>query len=235
LLTSRRLLDRLKAAAKKRREANTHTGVLHHLGQKANMVWTTLIRPLENFQELKNKRYRSNVLVIVIMFLWLMIKIFHRQNYGFRFTENNPDDFSLLIQLASTVIPFILFCVVNWAVCAIMDGESRFDEILTFTAIEVVPYAGSLLITTVLSGVLVLEEAMFLHIISAIGIGWSLLLLFQGQRIQHNYSGGKTFLALFLTVCGMVVVLVLLLLVFSLFQQVFQFINAVYSELVFRR
>ncbi len=235
LLTNHHVLRRLREAREKRRNKKQRSPFVQALTQKLTMVWSALIRPLESFQELKNKRYRSPGLVLVILAIWLVIKVLHRQCYGFRFTTNEPDDFSLLIQLMSTVIPFFLFCIVNWAVCAIMDGESRFDEILTFTAIEILPYVASLLLTTVLSNMMVLEEAMFLNILSTVGIGWSLLLLFQGQRIQHNYSGGKTLAALFLTVCGMFVVLVLLLLVFSLFQQVYQFITAVYSELVFRR
>ena len=235
LLTSRHVLRRLKTARDKRRWPKKQGEFRQRLSQTVRMIGNVLVRPLESFQELKTKRYHSGLLVAIILLAWLLIKIFSRQCYGYRFNTYDPDDFSLLIQLAATIIPFLLFCVVNWAVCSIMDGESRFNEILTLTAIEVVPYTGSLLLTTLLSNLLTLDEAMFLQIISVVGIGWSLLLLFQGQRIQHNYTGGKTILAIFLTLCGMAVVLVLLLLIFSLFQQVFYFISTVYSELIFRR
>ena len=68
-----------------------------------------------------------------------------------------------------------------------------------------------------------------------IGILWSLLLFFQGQRIVHNYGSGKTVGAVVLSVCGVAIILVILLLLFSLAQQVIYFVETVYSEMMFRK
>lgn len=194
-----------------------------------------LRKPVEGYNELKHKRYSSSFLVFLILAVWFVIKIMKRQLTGFRFNLNDPNDFSLLIQLGTTVIPFLLFVIANWAVCALMDGEGKFGEITTFTAIALIPYLIFELLSIPLSNILVLQEDLFLQCFCMIGVLWSLMLFFQGQRIVHNYSTWKTIGAVFLSICGVAIILVILLLLFSLAQQVIYFITTVYSEIAYRK
>ena len=198
-------------------------------------VLSVYIKPVESFSELKNVRYQSGWLVFAVLAAWLLIKIIKRSSYGFRFNMNDPDEFSIFIQLASTVGLFLLFVVANWAVCALTDGEGKFGEIATGVAISLVPYLIFTAVCVPLSIVLTLKETVFLNTIEAVGLLWTLTLLFQSQRIMHDFSGGKTIGMAFLTVCGIAVMLVILLLLFSLGQQVVHFFSSVISELTYRK
>ena len=183
--------------------------------ERLKLIGSVLRSPVSAYYELKHRRYTDRWLVLVILGFWFLIKILKRQFYGFRFNTQDPNDFSLLIQLATTVIPFLLFMIANWAVCALMDGEGKFGEITTFMSIALIPYLIFQLAAIGLSNVLLLQEGIFLNAFVWVGILWSLLLFFQGQRIVHNYSSWKTIGAVLLSICGVV--------------------KTVYSEIMFRK
>lgn len=198
-------------------------------------IKNVLLKPVDSYNELKYIRYINFPLVFLVLISWLIVDILARQFYGFRFNYNNPDDLNIFIQLLSTVILFLLFCISNWAICTIVDGEGKFGEICTFLAISLIPYIIFKFISIFLSNVLVLEEKTFLDIFLWIGILWTSLLFFQALRIVHNYSSVKTVVVFAITICLILIIFFIVILVYSLFQQIYSFGNSIYSELVFRR
>ncbi len=194
-----------------------------------------MFRPVDTYNELKLRRYNNWIFVCVIMVAFFISAVIMRQFYGFRFNYNNTNMLNIFVQLCTTVIPFALFCVANWAVCTIGNGEGKFNEICTFTAFALSPYILCSLLATLLSNLLVLEEESFLNVLLVIGILWSGLLLFQAIRIVHNYSGTMTIGMILLTVLGVAIILFILLLLYALFQQIYSFISTIYSELMYRK
>lgn len=228
LITSRRFREMRRAkVAAAGKPANTLKG--HFIYMKRMFS-----RPLETFNEMKYVRiadYRLSAIVLAALFF---TEILARQYYGFRFNTNTPETFNVFIQLSITVAVFLLYTVANWALCSIADGDGRFGEIVTFTSYALVPYILFRLIAVVLSNVMVLNEQVFLNGIVIIGILWSAFLLFQAMRIVHQYSSVKTLIMIALTVCGMVIILFIILLLFVLFRQVYSFASGVYNELMYR-
>ena len=235
LFSSRRILDRLKQWRQRRAQKESRFAFVRACRRTVKMVGNIMTKPIVHFQEIKFVRYSNWWLVLVILVLWILVKTIHRQAYSVRFSNFEFDEYNLLVQIGTTVLPYLLFCVTNWLVCSITDGEGKFREIATYTAISLVPYILSMLLVAMLSSVLVLEEAIFLHIVQAIGVGWSAILLFHGLRLLHNYSGGKTIFSVLLTICGIAVILIVLVLIFALIQQVVDFVSTIYAELIFRR
>ena len=227
-ITSRRFREkRRKIAASAGKPADTFRGHLVYLRRM-------LTRPLETFNEMKAVRltdYRLSALLLAALFF---TEILARQYTGFRFNQNNPDTFNVLIQLTTTVAAFLLFAVANWALCSIADGDGRIGEIITFTAYSLTPYILFRLAAVVLSNGMSLNEQVFLHGLMMIGVGWSAFLLFQAMRLVHQYSSAKTVVMIALTGCGMLIILFILLLLFVLFRQVYAFIAGVYNELMYR-
>ena len=197
-------------------------------------VWSVIRRPVESYYELKFVRYVNFPLVSVILGLLFLAQVVARQFTGFRFQKYNPHELNIMIQFFSTVVIFVVFCVCNWAICTITDGEGKFGEICTFLSISLLPYIVFSFVGTALSNVLILEEEMFLHILTAIGLLWSSILFFHGLRIVHNYSPIKTILMFLMTIGMLAVLAFLLVLVYSLFNQVYSFGYSVYRELLYR-
>lgn len=198
-------------------------------------VGRILFRPIESYNEIKHVRYYNWWFVGGILTFWFVVQIMYKQCSGFRFNVYNPDNLNIYVELLRSAALFILFCVCNWGICALMDGEGRFCEICTACAYAMVPYLCIKSITIFLSNIMTFNEAVFLHWIHWIGIAWSTFLVFQAIRIIHQYSTPKTIAALFLSVIGIAIVLFIILLLFALFQQIYAFFSTVTNEILLRR
>ncbi len=198
-------------------------------------AWQVMTHPLNTLNELKHRRYQNIGFIIAVLGIWTVVSILSRQLTSFRFNMADPNNFNLPLEITFCIVPFIMVAAVNWAVCAIQDGEGKFFEISTYLAFAMVPYIIVTALSIILSQFLTLNEGVFIQFVQWIGILWSAMLVFQGQRIVHNYTTPKTLLAAFLTLVGIVVVLIIFLLVFTLVLQVSNFVTSIYTELSLRK
>ena len=67
-------------------------------------------------------------------------------------------------------------------------------------------------------------------IISVIGLLWSAVLLLGGLYAIHQYSFGKTLFSVLLTLIGMLIIVLVLVVFYTLIQQAFGFIHSLYQE-----
>ncbi len=193
-----------------------------------------LTRPVETLDEMKHKRYYNFGFVGVVLVVLFAVEILSRQQTGFRFNYNNPEELNIFVQLSFTVVLFIMFVVANWGVCSIMDGEGRIGEIATVCAYALSPYILFRIVYVGLSRIFTLEEQAFLSVLMAVGILWTVFLGFQALRIVHQYSSGKTVLIILLSFIGVAIILFVVFLLFALFRQIYAFGYSIYSELVYR-
>lgn len=224
LLTRRRFWQkrREKAAARDHIPRGWFRQTFHVMAQ-------VLRHPIVTMTELKYKRYHNWFLVGFILIWWFFLRIALREWTGFRF-QTGEQSLNIFLELLFSVVPFVLFCVSNWACSSILDGEGRFDEICTFTAMAMIPY---LLIESLgipISNILCLAERDFFLWFLRFGILWSAFLVFQAVRITQQYSSLKTILLIILSFVGIAIILFLLLLVVALVQQMYSFGITLYSE-----
>ncbi len=78
------------------------------------------------------------------------------------------------------------------------------------------------------------EVGAFLVALRVIGYLWSGMILIVGMYYVHQFSFGGLLLNLLLTVIGVAIILFLLLLGYSLLQQIITFVVTIYNEIVFR-
>ena len=129
---------------------------------------------------------------------------------------------------------FVLFVVANWAVCTLLDGKGTFKDIISTAAYSLIPYLVTQIIKIPLTNVLVPSESVFIELITIIGLLWSIALLLVGMLTIHEFSFGKTVWSLILTLAGMVAMVFLAVLLFSLMRQVYSFVASVWKEIEFR-
>ena len=67
-----------------------------------------------------------------------------------------------------------------------------------------------------------------------VGAGWSLLLVFLGMMIVHQYTVKKTIVSIIITLLAILAVCCLLLLFFSIAQQILGFATSIAQELTYR-
>lgn len=74
----------------------------------------------------------------------------------------------------------------------------------------------------------------FLMAIRFIGLLWSFFILILGEYYIHQLTFGQVVLNLFLTAAGIVVILFLLFLGYTLIQQMYMFVVTICNEIAFR-
>lgn len=89
-------------------------------------------------------------------------------------------------------------------------------------------------LTTLLSRVMTLDEGILLSYSVILSLIWSFFLLFSGLQEIHEYTEGKTVGSLLLTVVGVLIILFILLLLATVFQQLSVFVRTVFLELTAR-
>ena len=107
-------------------------------------------------------------------------------------------------------------------------------NICIYSAYSLVPFITQAYINVLLSHILIQEEQIFMQLITLAGTLWSVIMLCSAVRAVHQYTLGKTLLAILLTIAAMAVMLCLLVLVLSLLQQIWLFICTIYTELTYR-
>ena len=195
----------------------------------------TLFHPAAGFEQLRSRRFASYIQAMIIVLIWLAAVILRYFCTGFSFNENRAVDFQIFFSLIQTVGLYLIFILANFGLSSFMTGKGKLSEIMTVTSYALIPYILSIFINILLSNMLVKNEAVFLGIISGIGLLWSAGILFIGMMTVHQYSVSKTLLSFIVTIAGMLVIVFLIVLLITLFMQLFTFIESIVWEVSVRQ
>lgn len=200
------------------------------------IIWPfrVLTHPVQAFNEIKYEKRGSIFLSIVVLFLWFISNIFQFLERGFIFNRNRVEDLKALDQFMSSAMIIILWCIANWAICTLLNGEGWFREIWVCNCYAVMPQVITIIPMTLISKVLVSDEAAFVSIITSAVFAWMVLLMYLANTIVHQYSGWMSLWSMFLTLLGVLILLLLGVLVFSLFLEIWNFAKSIYDEMILR-
>lgn len=193
-----------------------------------------VMHPFEGFEDMRWKKSGSLRIAMLIVVLLFFGEIAYGRLYGFQFHIPYDKTFNIIPYIVRSFVLFGAWTVGNWAVCTLLDGEGTLKNICIYSAYALIPYVVQLYVNVLLSHVLVRDEAVFMQVIELVGTCWTVVLLFSAVKSVHQYSFGKTVLAVALTIAAMLIMLFLLVLFMSLVQQVYIFISTVYTELSYR-
>lgn len=190
--------------------------------------------PFDGFWDLKyEERGRLRIALAILMGVTL-IMILKRQFSGYVVNFNHPLELNSVDELKYIVFPFLLWCIANWSLTTLMDGEGKFREIVIATGYAMMPLILVYVPNMLLSNVITLREAAFYYVMESVAVIWFLGLLFVGTMTVHQYTVLKTIWTMLLTVLVMGVIIFLGLLFVSLIQQFVSFVYTVYQELSLR-
>lgn len=162
---------------------------------------------------------------------WFFATVLTWQYNGYIFNQNTASEFSIWVMLGRTFLLFGLFVLANWFVSTMMDGSGRLVDIVYCLAVGLIPYIGYQLLSLLLTNVLTKEEGAFLTLLAAIFLLWSAVLMILGLKSAHEFSFGRTVLAILYSLIGILIILFLALLLWSLFTQLTMFLTSLIDEL----
>lgn len=190
-----------------------------------------IFHPFKGFWDLKHERKGTVKSASVLLILLIVVFTLRRQTSGFIFNYETIESSNIVSEILTVLLPFILWCVANFAITTLMDGKGTFRDIIILTAYALVPLILAQIPALALSHVITLDEREIIYLLDAVSIFWAVFLLFTGLKSIHEFSALKTAVTVAIAVVGMVVIAFLALLFFSLVQQLYNFILLVYMDL----
>ena len=194
-----------------------------------------IVHPFDGFWDLKKEKRGNMWSASVILLLLIVVFVIKAQVSGFIVNYSDLSRASIVQQVAVVLLPFFLWCVSNWCITTLMDGEGSFRDIAITTAYALTPLVLINIPMIILSNFITKEEIAFYALLNSISIGWAALLLFVGIMTVHQFSVSKTLATIAIAVVGMVVILFLGLLFVSILQQVLAFLTVLYKEIAMRK
>ena len=202
--------------------------------QSVRYALHVITHPFDGFWDLIHEKRGTMAAAHTFLFLFLLTRVLKLICTNFQFITVPIQHINLFEEAASLLLPFLVLCVANWAMTTLFEGKGRFKDIYMAMCYALVPYTLIQLPMTVVSNGLTYEEGSFYTVLIGISVIWCAFLVFVGLMEVHDYSPGKTFVFLIVTVLGACVILFLMLVFLSLLSDAFAFFVSLYREIVFR-
>lgn len=201
---------------------------------KGKYPFYCMIHPMNGYDDLKAENSGSLWRANCILAALFVVSVMAHQLTGFAYNMNRVEQLNIWVTLCSTIGVFAAFVICNWAVTTIMDGKGKLKEIWIFMAYAMLPYVLFSAAMIVCSNVLTIDESAFYAAVQWVGYLWTALSMVIALREVHMYNLKKTFWTIAITLAGLVIIVVLVAIVYSVFSQLIGFITTVWSEISMR-
>lgn len=196
-------------------------------------LWLT-VHPMKGFWEIKHEGEGSLRTAAVILAMAIITSILSNFHTGALFNKSGGLDYNFLKTIGVGLALYFLWCIANWCLTSLMDGEGKFKDILIATAYALVPYIIIQLPLIALSNIFVLREAAFYQLFYNCSLMWTGALIFFGTLVTHQYFLLKNIVVCAATILGMAIMAYIGLLFFTLIQQMMGFVTIITNEISLR-
>ena len=190
--------------------------------------------PIELFNDIKYEKRGSLGVANLLLALYFVEEIINYFAVAYLFSNNEVQSFSVWPILLRTVVLVLLWCITNWAMSTLQDGKGTFKEIYPATCYALTPMVLFSVPLNLITNLMTLSESMFYSAISSALTFWSLILVFLGTMVVHQFTVRKTIGSVLLSLGMIVIIAFLVLLGFSISQQMVTFAKTIITELLRR-
>lgn len=209
--------------------------------QKVRILTKGWLHPFSYFTEMKEKKLAvgaGQVTLLVpsigIFLVWFVVSVLQVTKGGFMYTQYNPSTFNAWITLLSTGGVALLWCTCNWGACTLLEGKGNFCEIAVITSQALIPQIIYGIFYLIGSQVIVYSEQWVFSIGTTISWIATLAVLLIGMCVIHEYSFFRSLAMGIVTVVGMLLVIFVLLMLLTLFRDLFGFFYSIATEWFYR-
>lgn len=206
-----------------------------HAGGRSVLCPThILFHPFVGFDAMKDAKMGSNVWALGVVVALLAIRVLSIRYTGFLFNNYRAKEINIVVELIQIVVVFAAWVICSWAVGTLMDSEGRMLEIFRASAYSLVPYILCQSVSVILSNVLATREGMFVTGIQLIGVYWTAVWMFVSIIKTHKFSFGRAVAFVVIVLLGILFVLFICIMFYTLAGQFGSFISSIYRELQYR-
>ncbi len=193
-----------------------------------------MVYPIQGFDDFKREKTSKGYVAWFYLVMMILAQTIAYNANRILVNKNNPKDFSLFVTIALILFPVFIAVIANWASTALMDGKGTMTEIFRVVTYAFFPYVWLGLLATLISNFITVDEIIFVSFFQILGIGLTVYMMFFGLMGIHEFGLMKTIMMIVFTIVAIAVILFMILLFFSLSQQLWTFIKSIYDEFTMR-
>lgn len=192
------------------------------------------MHPFKGFWEIKREKAGSVRTAMVLLLLAVISSVASGLYTGYLFNDNDVLSYNILKTIATVLGLFFFWCIANWCLTCLSDGEGKFSDICRYMGYSLLPYILIQVLMILLSNLFVYREQAIYHALETVAVLWTAFLIVIGTLVTHQYSLGKTLVICAATILGMCVMAYIVLLFFNLIQQMAGFVVTLTDEIALR-
>ncbi|WP_264229983.1 YIP1 family protein [Acholeplasma laidlawii] len=193
-----------------------------------------ITHPFKGFEDFKfEKKGKMHVAIIYILLLVISSAI-QITNSGFLVSEPFIGNFSIVRTFMLITVPILLITLGNWSITSLFEGKGNMAEIFKVISYAIIPLVWVGIPMAILSNFLIQEELAIYTSINGIGVLLTGYLGLFGLLVIHEYGLAKTLVTIVTTVIAVAIIIFVGILILTLFQQIFGFVDQIYNEFIMR-
>ncbi len=213
-----------------RKKVPVHEGNPETLVQRVVYSKYVLAHPFKGFYDLKKERIGTLASASAILVSIVVLKLLQVALSPYLLQSGSG-----LFQGAYGILLLVgLFVVANWCLTTLMDGKGTIRDIYIFTCYSLFPILLFLPFQILLGQIVSLDEIILYEFLGTVAVVLTGLLIFIGTIVTHEYSAVKAAGMLILTVVGMMILVFIAMLCFTLAQQIIKFAGNIITEIRLR-
>lgn len=170
----------------------------------------------------------------ILLFLFALEFVIDKYLCGFLQKTVREGRYEIFSDVGGILLVIVALTVCNYLVCTINEGEGTVKKIYTYFCYSLMPYILLTPLKFILSHVLTDNEQFLITLVQIVTFGWIAVLVVLAIKEVNNYTAGETFKIICLTIFTILILALLIFIVYVLWAQVFEFISAVFGEVVYR-
>lgn len=193
-----------------------------------------IVHPFDGFWDLKHEKRGSVAAASCIILLTLLANLWSKQYSSFLFVDVNWEEVNIWLDMAQILVPLLIWCISNWCLTTLFDGKGTLRDIYILTGYALTPYPLLQIPLCFVSNVITAEEGALYFFFSTVSIVWCAALLLSGLMMTHDYTMKKTLLSTLATIVGMLVIIVLCIMIFSMASEAIAYFVSIWREIRIR-
>ncbi len=207
---------------------------LDHFGKTLKYSLHCIVSPFDGFWDLTHEKRGSFSAATFIMIMTILTSIWKTRYTSFVFIRVQWEYFNIIMSICSFLLPFFVWILSNWCLTTLFDGKGNMKDIYIGSCYALTPYVIIQLPMIFVSNYITFEEGAFYSYFLTFSFIWCGLLFLASVMQIHDFSFGKALFSILCILVGMLVIVFLLVLFFSLFSDAIAFFVSLYKEIAFR-
>lgn len=194
-----------------------------------------MMHPFDGYWDLKHEKRGSVRASILIVILAALSVAYNNVGSGYLYSGSGGSATGSIFGGISTVVaPLLLWCIANWCLTTLFDGEGTLKDIFIASSYSLMPIPVFFIPVTIVSNFATLDEKTFISLFTGIALVWTGMLLFFGIMTTHGYSMGVNIGMTIFTIVAMMFIVFLIMLFTNLIQRMVSFVTDIITEISYR-